>query len=147
MLKHFLIILVLLIIAGFIFVQVKSAEYQDELVPYIDKNMKSLISWQVERITPLMTKDAKVEFDFEPDSIQAGFNYLSSKVGPFDVYTEAEYMGTRVIYIAGLEFETYITYMVPVYFENGDGDITITLVKRNGSYQIKHLKYYAAQDR
>ena len=144
-LKRFIIVVCVIAVSIGIFIQIKRNEYEDKAVPFIEDNIRNFVSWNAENIKPLMAKKGVVEFDFQPENIQAGLNYIS-KVGEFDVYQEPKFVNTRFGFNDENGLFQLATFIVPLYFSNGDGDVTITVIKHDESYKITHLKYYAAPD-
>ncbi|KZN30448.1 hypothetical protein N480_05705 [Pseudoalteromonas luteoviolacea S2607] len=111
----------------------KAASYEETAIPYMDKAIKDISTWQVDTVRSYLvvsTNDRVSESD-----LQALVKGLS-KMGRLIEIGEFQFMNVSSTAMAGEASGSFVTYRVPAKYENGDGLITITLQEVDDSFQV-----------
>ena len=134
------LLFIALMIAGlalYAFVYGISADKYDEtVIPYLDKNLPQITSWQYSKLKPLLTPQAQSEFETEAG--RATF-ILFAKLGRLESIGKAKYGAKGSELSEGLGEVDLISYTVPVEFDTGPAVVKLNLVINGDSYIIQHI--------
>jgi len=128
----------LLVIIGFfiligIWTGYKSSEYEKTAIPYMNVAIKDISNWQIDTIKSYLTENVRDNLS-DADS-QKMINILS-KMGSLIEVGEYQFTNVSTQSVLGGESGTYVSYIVPAKYENGDATITITLKEVGDSFQV-----------
>jgi hypothetical protein len=115
---------------------IKADRYDETVVPYLKSSLPTLTSWQYSRLKPLLSPQARIEFD--SDEGQAVYR-LFSKLGRLESIGTPEYLGDRSETSEELGDIEVVAYQVPLQFETGPGVIKINLASDGERYYIHHF--------
>jgi hypothetical protein len=115
---------------------IKADRYDETVVPYLESALPKLTSWQYSQLKPLLTPQARIEFD--SDEGQTIF-LLFSKLGRLESIGTPEYLGNRSEANDQQGEIEVVAYQVPLQFESGPGIIKIHLASDGERYYIHHF--------
>ena len=115
---------------------IKADRYDKVAIPYLDSALPELASWRYERLQPLLSPGARVEFD--NDEGQAVYQ-LFSKLGRLESQGKPEYLGERSTTTELLGDIQLLAYQVPLQFETGPTIIKLNLANDGQRYFIHHF--------
>ncbi|WP_319557503.1 hypothetical protein [Thiomicrorhabdus sp.] len=133
----FFLVLIILIIAAAIWYSFKSSEYTSDAKPFLQEHMPSILSWDYQKLKPLLAESALEEFETERG--QKTYRFFS-KLGPLKSLGEIQFTNAS----SGVDINQgaydVVTFTMPGYFESGEAQISITLTKTDSSYRVNYLQ-------
>jgi hypothetical protein len=111
-------------------------KYDETVIPYLDKNLPQITSWQYSQLKPLLTPQAQSEFETE---IGRATFILFTKLGKLQTIGKAQYGAKGSEFSEGLGEVDLISYTVPVEFDTGPAVVKLNLVINGDSYIIQHI--------
>lgn len=133
--SFFLVLIVLFICVG-IWFAVKSAKYTEVAQPYLEKNMPAVVSWDFERLRPLLTPESLKEFETERGQ---KIYKLFSKLGALKSFEKPQFLGAKAGVTISEGAYDIVNFSMLGHFEAGDALFTITLAEDGDSYLIHHI--------
>jgi hypothetical protein len=118
----------------------KADRYDETVVPYLQGAIPELASWRYERLRPLLSPAARIEFD--SDKGQAVYR-LFSRLGRLESQGRPEYLGDRSDVTDTLGDVLLLAYQVPLQFESGAAVMKLNLVSDGERYYIHHFGIHA----
>ena len=138
-------IFVLLLIAGVviyaIWFGVNAKRYDDSALPYLDRILPQVTSWNYAQLQPLLSPQARAEFETEKG--QQSFR-LFSRVGALQSYEKPQYVANRSSTSEGLGDINLVSYSVLALFDTGPATIKISLASDGEQYYLHHLRINSA---
>ena len=114
----------------------KQSEYNETALPYIKKVIPIISEWNPEKSRPLFVAST---FDNVSDEDYSKLFNWFSKLGVLNSMDEPEFLkvtsGATVLEGAS----TIVSYGVLAHYENGDAQITISLLDLGSSFEIYHF--------
>ena len=98
--------------------------------------LPELASWQYDRLKPLLSAEARVEFESEQG--QAVYR-LFSRLGRLESLGRPEYLGDRSDTIESVGDILVLAYQVPLQFESGPAVIKLNLGTDGENFFIHHF--------
>ncbi|MFT5659271.1 MAG: hypothetical protein ACI9KN_002554 [Gammaproteobacteria bacterium] len=111
-------------------------KYDKTVVPYLDKNLPRITSWQYSKLKPLLTPQAQSEF--ETKAGRASF-ILFASLGKLQSTGKPQYGAKGSEMSEGLGEVDVVSYTVPVVFDTGPAVIKLNLVINGDSHIIQHI--------
>ncbi len=134
------LIFVGLLIAGLVvyaaWYGLKADRFDKVAAPYLESALPELASWQYARLRPLLSPEARIEFDSEEG--QKVYR-LFSKLGSFESQGRPKFLGDRTDTSASLGDIQILAYQVPLKFETGPAIIKLNLANDGERYYIHHF--------
>lgn len=115
---------------------ISADKYDETVIPYLDKTLPQMTSWQYSKLKPLLTPQAQSEFETETG--RATF-ILFTKLGKLQSIGKAQYGSKGSEFSEGLGEVELISYTVPVEFDTGPAVVKLNLVINGDSYIIQHI--------
>jgi hypothetical protein len=119
---------------------IKADRYEETAIPYIDSVMPAVTSWQPERLIPVLSPDARVEF--ENDKVRAAYQSFS-RLGQFQAMEKPRFVASRADSSAQLGDIELIDYEAEVQFDSGPAILKIKLVADGHSYHVRHFGFHS----
>jgi len=135
-LGSFFLVLFILLVGGFIWFSLTSSEYIEEAKPYLDQNLPDALSWDLERLKPLLTPEA--EEAFETDRGKKVYRFFS-RLGQLKSFEEPEFLAAKSGVSIGTGSYDITKFSMLGEFENGPAQITVTLASVDSGYKIHYL--------
>jgi hypothetical protein len=130
---------VLVIFAGAaLYDRYKTSEFDDTAGPYIMKIVPELSKWDPATTRALMAPEISAKIP-EEDFIQA--MALFSRLGALQSMGQPKFDTIQEILKTKIGPLTLVRYGLDAKYENGDAVITLTLVERNGSFEIYRFNF------
>lgn len=134
------LIFIALMVAGLVlyasWFDIKADRYDETAVPYLRTAIPELTSWRYERLEPLLSAEARL--DFGNEDVRAayhGFKRLGELVSMEKPQYLANTSGTSMVHG---EIEI-VDYQVEIQFASGPATIKLKLVVDDNSYYIHHF--------
>jgi len=115
----------------------KSSDYISDAEPYLQTNLPVILSWDYEKLKPLLTEGAAEAFETERG--RKAYKFFS-KLGSIDSLGDIQFRKAMSGAMVNQGSYEMVTFTLPGSFENGDADITVTLAKIDNSYRVHYLK-------
>lgn len=115
---------------------ISADKYDETVIPYLDKNLPEIATWQYSKLKPLLTPEAQSKFETEAG--RATF-ILFTKLGKLQSIGKAQYGAKGSEMSEGLGVVDLVSYTVPVVFDSGPAAIKLNLVINGDSYIIQHI--------
>jgi len=135
----FLLVWVLAVAGGIVGVKIyrqnMADQYSATAIPYVQKVVAELSSWDLEVIRGLMSEGALKSIEEEK---LARIIRLFSKMGQLQSMEDPVYAQTDVIDIGKGE-QTLVRYTVKAHYQNGDALVTLSLLDREGQFSISYF--------
>lgn len=135
-LGSFFLVLIILLVGGFVWFNLTSAEYVEEATPYLDENLPDALSWDYERLKPLLTPEAEEAFESERGKKVYRF---FSRLGQLKSVEEPEFLAAKSGVSIGSGSYDITKFSMLGEFENGPARITVTLASVDTGYKIHYL--------
>jgi hypothetical protein len=119
---------------------IKADRYDETVVPYLQKAIPEIASWRYERLQPLLSPAARIEFDSEEG--QAVYR-LFSQLGRLESQGRPEYLGDRNEVTDALGDVLILAYQVPLQFETGPAVMKLNLASDGERYYLHHFGIHA----
>ena len=132
----FLAVLFLVILLGILFAWLKSGEYDETAIPYINEVVPILSEWDPDKARPYFLP-AALESASEED-FQKLFSFLS-KMGLLIELGEPQFSNVTSGVTIKDGAATIVTYTVPAEYEYGDAQLTLRLVEDGESFSIYYF--------
>ena len=137
---HRSLIFIGLLVAGLVvyvaWYGIKADRYDKVVVPFLESAIPELTSWRYARLQPLLSPDARIEFD--SDEGRAVYQ-LFSKLGRLESQGKPEYLGDRSDTSQSLGDIQLLAYQVPLQFETGPAIIKLNVAHDGQRYFIHHF--------
>ena len=134
------LVFIALLVAGLVVYSlwygIKADRYDESVVPFLQSALPELASWQYDRLRPLLSPEARVEFESEQG--QAVYR-LFSRLGRLESQGRPEYLGDRSDTTESLGDILLLAYQVPLQFESGPAVIKLNLATDGENYFIHHF--------
>ncbi len=128
----FLSLVVLFVCVG-IWSFYKSSEYENTAIPYLEIAIRDISGWDKQVMAGYMT--ASVVDTVSDDDLTVIVGALS-KMGKLQSLGDYQFTDVSSKAIVGAESGTFVTYVVPAHYENGDATITVTLKEEGDSFSV-----------
>ena len=119
---------------------IKADRYEETAIPYIDSVMPAVTSWQAEQLIPVLSPDARVEF--ENDKVRAAYQSFS-RLGQFQAMEKPRFVASRADSSEQLGDIELIDYEAQVQFDSGPAILKIKLVADGHSYYVRHFGFHS----
>ncbi len=133
--SFFLVLIVIFICIG-IWSAINSSKHMKVAKPYLDKNMPTAMSWDFEKLKPLLTPEALKEF--ETVRGQKIYKYFS-KLGVYKSFKEPNFLGAKTGVSVTEGGYDLLTFSMLGHFEAGEAMVIVTLAPKDDSYLIHHI--------
>ncbi|WDT84396.1 DUF3887 domain-containing protein [Alteromonas sp. 009811495] len=114
----------------------KSSQYEGTAIPYMDKAIPELSKWELDNFKKYLTPSVMEELN-EKDlkTLIKGLSKMGElvEVGDYQFNT----VTSRALTSGGSG--TFVTYIVPAKYENGEATLTITLKEEGESFSVYHF--------
>ncbi len=117
---------------------VKADRYDETAVPYLESAMPMLTSWQYDRLRPLLSPGAQI--DFEKKAVRAAYRSLS-RLGQFQSMEKPQYTSSRSDNSSQRGDIELIEYQVELRFDSGPAVIKIELAVHGKSYYVQFFSF------
>ena len=132
-----LLFLVTLILVVAIWGTFKQSSIEEKTLPYIEKNLNTLLSWETDKIALLMDKSIADEID--PLHFEKTINYLS-RLGAYRASETPQFITMTSGATTDLGVHSLITYQIPCTFEQGPGLVSLSLIVRGEEVTVHTLR-------
>ncbi len=140
--KKFIIYVIFVFVIAFsgyfIYGYMQSAKYDGTAIPYIEKTLPELSSWDAERVTQCMAPE--VIRTISSENLAELLKSLS-QIGTLQSIGEATFKnkatGDNVQYASA----PVITYDIETQYSSGPATVTLSLLERDGSYQVYYFNF------
>jgi len=132
----FLLVLVVIFIGAAIWYSISSSKYEEIAKPYLEKNMPLVVSWDLDKLKPLLTPQARKTFETERG--QKVYK-LFSKLGKLKSFEEPQFLNAKTGVTVAEGAHDIVNFSMPGHFEKGDAVVTVTLATVGDSYQIHYI--------
>jgi len=126
---------------------IKADRYEETAVPYLQTALPILASWQYERLEPLLSPSARLDFDNE--KVRDGYRGLG-QLGQLLSVGKPQYVTDRYDSSEQLGDVEVVEYKVPLEFDSGPAIIKITLLADGNGYYVHrfgiHSEVFAEGD-
>lgn len=119
---------------------IKAERYNDTAIPYLEKALPKMVSWQYSELEPLLSPTARTVFASE--KVQAAYRGFS-RLGMLQSMSRPEFMGNRSEKIDKLGEVELIAYQVSLEFDSGPATIKINLATDGQHYYIHHFGFHS----
>jgi len=119
---------------------IKADRYEATAIPYIDSVMPAVTSWQPERLIPVLSPNAKLEF--ENEKLRAAYRALS-RLGQFQTMQKPRFVASRADSSEQLGDVELIDYEVELQFDSGPAILKIKLVADGHSYHVRQFGFHS----
>jgi hypothetical protein len=138
------LIFIALMVAGLVlyavWFDIKADRYDETAVPYLRAAIPELTSWRYERLDPLLSAEARLDFgNKKMRDAYRGFERLGELVS----MEKPQYLGhapSANLVQGGIEI---VDYQVEVQFTSGPATIKLRLLADGESYHIHHFGIYS----
>jgi hypothetical protein len=138
------LIFIVLLAAGLVLYAVwygiRADRFEDTAVPYLQRAVPALTSWQYARLEPLLSPAARL--DFENEKVRAAYRGFE-RLGKLQSMGKPRYMADRVDTSSELGEIQVIDYQVPLQFDSGPAMLEIKLVAAGKTYYIQHFGFHS----
>jgi len=114
----------------------KADRYEATAIPYLESAIPELTSWRYERLRPLLSPAAKL--DFENEKMRQAYQHFE-RLGQFESMDKPRYTTSHSGVSEVLGDIEVVGYQVPLEFDNGPAIIKIKLIADGASYYIHHF--------
>ena len=136
------LIFVALMVAGLalyaIWFGIKADRYDETVVPYLQQAVPELASWRYDRLKPLLSPDARLDFD--NDSVQAAYRKFD-RLGALVSMEKPQYLASNAGTSKALGDIEMLEYQVDARFESGPATIKLKLIADGQSYYLHHFSF------
>jgi len=117
---------------------IKADRYDETAIPYLELAMPVLTSWQYEQLRPLLSPEARL--DFENEKLRAAYQSFS-RLGQFQSMEKPRYTASRADSSPELGDIELVEYQVELRFDSGPAVIKIKLLADGKSYHVQHFSF------
>jgi len=140
--KKFIIYVIFVFVVAFsgyfIYGYMQSAKYDGTAIPYIEKTLPELSSWDAERVTQCMAPE--VISTISPENLDKLLKSLS-QIGTLQSIGEATFKNRSTGDNVQYADSPVITYTVETQYSSGPATVTLSLLERDGGYQIYYFNF------
>jgi hypothetical protein len=140
--KKFIIYVVFVLITGFsayfIYGAVLSSRYDGTVGPYIQEVVPEISKWDPEIVKQYMAPEVLRTVTTEDLAALMG---ALAKIGSLQSIGKASFKGKSEVDDAQYVKHPLITYEVDAQYSTGNAKITISLLDRDGSYELYHFNF------
>ncbi len=140
--KKFIIYVVFVFVVAFsgyfIYGYMQSAKYDGTAIPYIEKVLPELSSWDVDRVSQCMAPE--VLATISPENLVELLKSLS-QIGTFQSISEATFKNKAVGANVKYADAPVITYDIETRYSSGPVTVTLSLLDRDGKYQVYYFNF------
>jgi Na+-transporting methylmalonyl-CoA/oxaloacetate decarboxylase gamma subunit len=129
--------LVIIFVLIFAWSSVKSSQYEETAIPYMNTAIEDISKWNVESFKQYLTPS--IIKDINEQDLKTLIKGLS-KMGGLVEIGEYEFNNVTSRAVTSGGSGTFVTYVVPAKYENGDANLTITLKEEGDSFSVYHFK-------
>ncbi len=133
--SFFLVLIVIFIGLG-IWYALNASKYTEVAQPYLEKNMPAAVSWDFEKLRPLLTPEALKEFETERGQ---KIYKLFSKLGALKSFEEPQFLGAQTGANINQGAYDIVNFAILGHFEAGDAQFHVTLATHGDSYLIHYI--------
>ncbi len=132
----FFLVLIVIVLCAAIWVAISASEYTESAKPYLEKNIPAIVSWDFEKLRPLLSEEALKNFETERG--QKVYR-MFSKLGRLVSLEEPQFVSSK----SGVTFEEgsfdIVNFSILGHFEAGDALLTISLAQEDEAYSIYYI--------
>ncbi len=110
----------------------KAGEYDDTVIPYLNRIVPEISRWDLETTRGFMAEEALQNIS---DEQYAQIIVLFSKVGELQSFEEPEFEKTHTAELPSGS-KTVVSYKVEAKYANGDARLNFKLIEDSGSYKV-----------
>ena len=111
----------------------KSSAYKETAIPYLNSAIVDISNWDAQTLKNYMTPSSiENATDEDISKIMRAF----SKLGELKELGEFEFINVSSKAVTGGGSGTYVTYLIPASYTNGEAQITVTLKEEGESFSI-----------
>lgn len=140
--KKFIIYVIFVFVIGFssyfIYGYMQAEKYNGTAIPYIAQVLPELSSWDVERVTPCMVPE--VIKTISPEDLKRLLMSLS-QIGDLQSIGDATFKNESAGNSAKYPDSSVITYDIETQYSSGPVTVTLSLLDRDGQYQIYSFNF------
>ena len=140
--KKFIIYVVFVFVVAFsgyfIYGYMQSAKYDGTAIPYIEKVLPELSSWDTDRVSQCMAPE--ILATISPEDLAELLKSLS-KIGTFQSISDATFKNKAVGKNVKYADAPVITYDIETQYSSGPVTVTLSLLDRDGEYQIYYFNF------
>ena len=126
------------IVGSFAYNHYKSTVYHDSAVPYLQQVIPEISSWDPERIRTLLAPEAlKV---VEEDKYLTLINWFK-RLGELETIGEPDFEKADSRTGEDGALLDIVEYTVPLTYSNGEAELNILLLERDGAYTVYHFTF------
>ena len=131
---------ILLMIAGLVmyalWFDMRADRFDETAVPYLQTALPGLTSWRYEKLKPLLSPSARL--DFENEKVKAAYHGFN-RLGDLESMEKPQYLANSSGTSKALGDVEIIDYQVDVQFASGPAVIKLTLIADDESRYIHHF--------
>lgn len=141
-LKKFIAYVVFVFVVGFsayfYYGSVQSAEYDGTVVPYIQKVLPEISTWDPDVVKQYLAPE--VSKTVSPENLK---NILAelSKIGELQSIEKMKFKKKSTGGEGDIAQQPVVTYTVIAQYSTGETTVTISLLDRGGSYEVHHFNF------
>ena len=124
-------------LALFAYGYIKSTGYDETAIPYIKKVIPEISSWDIDVLKKYSSAEALNNVS-DRDLIK--LMRFFSKLGEFRSMDEPQFVNVTTNTDISNGNQTIATFAIVGYYDNGEANITLSLLEVEGGFQIYHLK-------
>jgi len=143
--KKFIIYVIFVVTVGssifFGYGKIQSAKYADTAIPYMEKVLPQISSWDANTVKQYMAPEVLQSVSTtDLENLMAALSKIGQlkSIGKFSFKNKAS--GDNVQFTDG----TVITYEVEAEYSTGTAMVRLRLLERAGSYQVFHFNFQSA---
>ncbi len=130
-------VFILGVIALVIWVLGEQSEYESTAVPYIEKLIPKIATWDPNVVWDHYDQEVKSSISKEDNEKVVRF---MSKLGELESTDTPEFQMVSTSASTSSGARKLVTYKIAARFESGDASIELTLVDRDGEFSVYHFK-------
>ena len=138
------LVFVALMIAGLVlyakWFDIRADRYDESAVPYLRGVVPTLVDWQIEPLLPLLSPDARR--DFENEGLRNA--YLDfRRLGKMQSMQKFQFLTSNSAASKSLGEVEFVDYEVTAQFDTGPARIKLKLLLHGQDYYLHHFGFYS----
>ena len=138
------LVFIALMIAGLVlyvkWFDIRADRYDESAVPYLRIVVPSLVEWQIEPLLPLLSPDARQDFENE-DLRNAYLGF--SRLGTLQSMQKPQFLASSSAISKSLGEVEFVDYEVTAQFDTGPARIKLKLLHHGQDYYLHHFGFYS----
>lgn len=143
LLKRTLIFIALMIAGLVLYVKwfdIRADRYDETAVPYLRTAVPILTEWQIESLLPLLSPDARR--DFENERLRSAYLEFS-RLGKLQSMQKPQFLASASATSQSLGDVELVEYEIATQFDSGPARIKVKLLLQGGDHYLHHFGFYS----